>query len=117
MQYRDFFFPHNPATITVSREGGVAVHFCPGRGRVLQKIGGQARKIVCKGCFFGGSFEEANGFLTQLLAAAAPGEPGTLFLPGCEPFLAYLQEITTEANGDGRILPYVLTFLEGEATV
>jgi hypothetical protein len=115
MQYRDFFFPHNPASIAISREGANVTHFCPGRGEVHQRIGGRARRVVCKGCFFGGSFEEANGRLQEFLAVVSPGEPGTLFLPGCEPFLAYLKEVTTEASSDGRVLPYVMTFVEAEA--
>jgi hypothetical protein len=110
VQFRDFFFPHNPATITVSREGNHIAHFCPGHGEVLQRIGGGGRTVTLKGCFFGASYEQANAQLHELIAAA--NGPGTLFLPGCEPFLAELKELTTESAGDGRVIPYVIIFRE-----
>lgn len=114
MQYRDFIFRHNPQTITVTRRDGAVIHFCPGRGEVVQQLGGRCRTVKCQGSFFGDSFGEAVGQLEQFRQKADRAEAGTLFLPGIAPFPAYLQELCYEASGDGKIIPYTMTFIEAE---
>lgn len=114
MQFRDYIFRHNPASITVSGDSAAAVHFCPGRGEVVQHMGRRCRRVTCRGVFLGTSFEDAMAQLRQFRQTAAGGGAGTLFIPGVEPFPAHLKEFVFEAEGDGRILPYTMVFLEAE---
>lgn len=115
MQFRDYIFPHNPQSITVTRAAETAVHFCPGKGEVAQRLGASVRAVRCNGSFFGDSFEQAAAQLREFRSKAEREEPGTLFLPGSEPFAAHLRELTYEATGDGRIIPYSMLFVEAEA--
>lgn len=112
MQFRDYIFDHNPAKITVTRAEKAVRQFSPGRGEILQHLGRMARVVRCEGSFFGDSFATASARLDAFRRRAEGEEPGALFVPGEEPFLAYLQEFVFEAAGDGRIIPYAMTFLE-----
>lgn len=114
MQYRDFLFRNNPASITVTQGDRTAALLCPGRGEVVQRLGNAARTVRCEGAFFGGTFEEAAAQLEDFRRRAAGEGPGSLFLPGQAPFLAHLREFVYEAAGDGCILPYTMVFVEAE---
>lgn len=112
MQFRDYLFPHNPQSITVTQGAGAVVLFCPGKGEIVQNLGGKARVVRCAGSFFGESFGEAAAQLEAFRRGAERDAPGTLFLPGVEPFQAHLRELVFETSGDGRILPYTMLFVE-----
>lgn len=114
MQYRDFIFRHNPRSITVTHGNSAVTHFCPGRGEVVQRLGRSVRTVRCGGSFFGDSFEEVAAQLEQFRQTAGKEGPGTLMLPGVTPFEAYLREFVYEADGDGRVIPYTMTFAEAE---
>ena len=115
MQFRDFIFRHNPQTITVTQAAGTASHFCPGRGELIQNLGGRARTVRCQGSFWGNTFGEAVAQLEEFRRKAEREPAGALFIPGVAPFQAHLRELVFEAAGDGRIIPYTMVFVEAEA--
>lgn len=116
MQYRSFIFRNNPQNITLYQPNEVVAHFCPGAGDVVQRLGPRARTVRCQGSFFGPSYREAMKQLQDFRACVADGEKGMLLIPGMAPFLAYLKELTFDATGDGKIIPYTMLFTEaGEA--
>lgn len=112
MQFRDYMFPNNPQSIAVTQGAGAVTLFCPGKGEVVQNLGGNARVVRCTGSFFGECYAEAAAQLEQFRRKAERDEAGTLFLPGVEPFQAHLRELVFEATGDGRIIPYTMVFVE-----
>lgn len=114
MQYRDYIFTHNPQTIQITHGVGTVSLFCPGRGEVVQQLGGKANVVQCSGSFFGNSYAQALAELEAFRKSADANTPGSLFLPGMHPFFAYLREFVYEASGDGRIIPYTMTFVEAE---
>lgn len=116
MQFRDFIFRHNPERITVYQPSEIAAHFCPGWGEVTQRLGGKARTVRCQGSFFGVTFQEAMSQLQAFRAATADGKRGMLLVPGLAPFMAFLRELTFDAQGDGRIIPFTMVFVEAGGT-
>lgn len=113
LQFRDFIFRYNPEKITVSDSVNVVSHFCPGKAEITQDMGKNARVVTLNGSFWGDSFSDA---ISQLLDfRAKSGGIGMLFLPGVPPFPARLTELAFDAQGDGRIIPYTMRFLEAIA--
>jgi hypothetical protein len=110
MQYRDFVFPHNPASIEVSHGKNLQAYICPGKGEVLQEVGKAARVVICKGCFFGDTYAQARAQLDAFCAAAE--QPGMLYLPEATPFCAWLRDLKWSAEGAGQLLPYTMVFVE-----
>ena len=115
MQFRDFIFPHNPGSITVTQPGELAVHLCPGKGEVVQYLGARAKTVRCQGSFFGATFHEAVSQLQEFRERAGTAERGLLLIPGMQPFLAYLRELSFDSTGDGKIIPYTMVFVEAVA--
>lgn len=110
LQFKDFIFKNNPEKISVSDSKNVASHFCPGKAEITQDMGSKARSVTLSGSFWGGSFSEAMSQLIDFRARS--GGVGMLFLPGLPPFPARLTELAFDAQGDGRIIPYTMRFLE-----
>lgn len=114
MQFRDYIFANNPQTIQITHGAGTVTLFCPGKGEVVQQLGGKANVVRCTGSFFGSSYAQALAQVNAFQRSADKNTPGSLFLPGMKPFFAYLREFVYEANGDGRIIPYTMIFVEAE---
>lgn len=112
MQFREYVFPTNPRIIRCSAGQQVVSHFCPNRGDVVQHLGRRAQVIRCEGCFWGETLEAAAAQLSRFEAAARNQESGALYIPGRKPVIAYLESLEWEASGDGRVIYYVMTFLE-----
>ena len=112
MQFRDFIFPHNPATILVERLGRHASFFCPGHGEIVQTLGAGRRQVRCTGDFVCASAGESVALTASFEEQCADGKPGVLLLPGRAPMIAVLAEHSFQARGDGRVTPYFMRFLE-----
>jgi len=117
MQYGDYIFRHNPAKIRVTDQNNIGEFFCPGKGSVTQNLGQTPRKIVCGGSFTGITPREALEQAVEFRRKTLSQRPGMLFLPGMEPFMAQLREFILDAEGDGRVLPYSITFVEQGAAI
>ena len=70
------------------------------------------RGARCEGEVFGDTADTALDRLASLAAACAPGLRGTLYLPTGEQFTAAVSRFAYTAQGDGRVLAYVIDFLE-----
>jgi len=112
MQFKDFFFPHNPASIVVERRGRHAVFFCPGFGEVVQPLCGGNRQVRCIGDFVCASAEHTAALIAEFESKVAGHTPGVLVLPGMEPMVCLLAEHNFHARGDGRVRPYTMRFVE-----
>lgn len=97
----------------MSDSRNIVSHFCPGKAEISQDLGKNARAVTCSGSFWGYSFSEA---MNQLLEFRKRSDGvGMLYLPGVAPFPARLCELAFDAQGDGRIIPYTMRFLEETA--
>lgn len=114
MQFRDYIFRHNPQSVTITDGEAVVRHLCPGAGTYIQGLGKQARTVKCCGCFLGDTPEEAFALAAEFRQKTSASQAGMLFVPGLSPFPARLREFVLDAQGDGRALPYTITFLEQE---
>lgn len=112
MQFRDYFFRHNPAEIVISSSMKIVEDFCPGKGSLVRGLGKKARTITCKGSFVGATPALAMEQAAEFRRKTANEQAGMLFLPGMEPISARLRELVLEASGDGKVLPYAITFVE-----
>ena len=112
VQFKDFFFPHNPASIVVERAGRQAVFFCPGYGEVVQPLYSGRRQIRCTGDFVCASAAESAALIAEFERRAVGTTPGVLLLPGMEPMLCLLAQHSFAARGDGRVTPYSIRFIE-----
>ena len=112
MQFKDFFFAHNPASIVVERQGRRAVFFCPGFGEVVQPLCNGNRQVRCTGDFVCASAGHTSALITEFESKVAGKTPGVLVLPGMEPMTCLLAEYSFGARGDGRARPYVMRFIE-----
>lgn len=110
MQFRGYIFSTNPEKISVSETRNVARHICPGYAEISQDLGKKARVVTCTGSFWGESFSDAMRELLKFREQG--GGVGMLYLPGMAPFPARLAEIAYDAQGDGRIIPYSMRFIE-----
>ena len=112
MQFKDFFFPHNPASITIERLGRQAVFLCPGYGEIVQPLFEGRRQVRCAGDFVCVSAAESAALIAEFEAKVAEHTPGVLVLPGMEPLVCLLAEYAFQARGDGRVTPYTMRFVE-----
>ena len=112
MQFKEFFFPHNPASIVIERVGRRAVFLCPGHGEVVQPLYGGRRQIRCTGDFVCASAAESAALIAEFESKAVQVTPGVLVLPGMEPMTCLLAEHSFQARGDGRVIPYTMRFVE-----
>ena len=109
MRYKDFYFPHNPQKIQVDHGGRLAEHLCVGGRTVIQPLGRRRREVEAQGDLVG---PQAWRYLERLVQLAAQTDPGTLSLPGMDPFSAYCVGVDFLGEGDGQVLGYRIRFRE-----
>ena len=90
MRFRDFTWPHNPTALTLALERNVKETALPYRGSRLEDLGEAKRRITGEGYFTG---EDCGKQWRQLQAVFRRGGPGSLQLPGQEPFLAVMDSL------------------------
>jgi len=112
MQFRDFIFPHNPASITVENLGRHATFFCPGHGEVVQTLSSGRIRVRCTGDFICTDAGESAALIASFVEKCADGKSGFLAVPGYPPFLAVLAEHSFGARGDGRVTSYAMQFIQ-----
>ena len=112
VQFGEFVFPHNPASMVVERLGRQAIFFCPGHGEVVQPMHRGRRQIRLAGDFVCASATGSAALIAKFEAAVAGHTPQVLLLPGIEPMVCLLVEHVFQARGDGRVTPYTMRFIE-----
>ena len=112
VQFGEFVFPHNPASIVVERVGRRAVFFCPGHGEVVQPLHEGSRQVRLGGDFVCATAAGSAALIAEFERRAVGTTPGVLLLPGMEPIICLLAEHTFQARGDGRVIPYTMRFIE-----
>ena len=100
MQYGEFVFPHNPRRIELSYTGTLAPQVFPGCGAAVQELGPRCRVARCEG---------------EVSAACTGGGFALLYLPAGGSFEAAVSRFAYTAQGDGRVLTYMLEFVERAA--
>lgn len=112
MKYKDFEWKHNPETIEITLERGLRRHLVPYVGGLVQDMGGAGRVIKGSGCFFG---EECLLTFLELSAVLDEHGPGTLSLPGLEPFSAVVRSYGLSCEPGPELVRYQFEFWETAA--
>ena len=108
LQFGTYQFPYNPRRIQLSREPNLVEHILPGQGWAPQTLGEGPRKVHCQGELLGNTPQQTAELL-EALWAGCQGEQ-TLTLPHGESFLAVVERLFWDAQGDGRVLSYEVAF-------
>lgn len=112
MRFRDFTWPHNPTALTLGLERNLRETALPYRGSRVEDLGVAKRKITGEGYFTG---EGAKSQWNALQEVFRRGGPGSLQLPGEEPFLAVMDSLKLlGAPGEG-LIHYSFGFTEYRA--
>lgn len=111
MQYKDYTWPHNPRTYTISFERKVALHKVPFGRYALQDLGLGRRVMKGEGEFFG---PEAYAEFQKLASVFYDGGPGTLIHPLWQSAQAYLVELRLAQEPRKDYVAYAFTFWEDE---
>lgn len=109
MRYKDYLFPHNPASIRISAQAALAMAQCPGHAPAVQHMGRGRRVITGSGSFFG---EDALEQYRRLEAVFRQKSSGLLQLPGLHSVMAYFARLECDAKGDGSVIEYSFEFWE-----
>lgn len=112
MRFRDFTWPHNPTALTLALERNVKETALPYRGSRLEDLGEAKRRITGEGYFTG---EGCGEQWRQLQAVFRRGGPGSLQLPGQEPFLAVMDSLKLLGAPGEELIHYSFGFTEHRA--
>ncbi len=113
MSYKNYIWPRNPETVTVSRTKNVGRYAIPHAGNVLQDLGTGSRTVRGSGTFSG------NGCAAEfqkLAAVFAEEGAGQLLLPGMAPFSAVFSSLTAKGDPHPDRVGYEFEFLEDGST-
>ena len=112
MQFGDYIFKYNPEKIEVLQGESLVEHFFPGKGMAVQNMGRKTRKIKCYGVFTGKKLADTLSQIDIFTKRHTTGTAKMLFVPGIEPFYAVVKEFAVDMQGDGRLIPYTILFVE-----
>ena len=112
MQYKDYIWPHNPKTYTISYERKVAVHKVPFGRYVMQDLGLGRRVMRGEGEFYG---DGAYGEFKKLASVFYYGGPGTLIHPVWQSANAYFVELSLAQEPRKDYVKYTFTFWEDDS--
>ncbi len=109
MSFKDFIWPDNPVSLTVSGGRNVRETEIPYAGTRTVDMGAKKRRVTGEGYFTG---ETCWKLWNSLYAAYAQGGPGALRLPGQEPFLAVLDSLKLMGAAGKNLVKYAFSFTE-----
>ena len=113
MSFKDYVWPRNPETVTVSRSKNVGSYRIPYAGNTLQDLGGGSRSVKGSGVFTGSG---CAGEFQRLAAVFSAEGPGQLLLPGMTPFPAVFSSLTRKGDARPDRIGYGFEFLEDGAS-
>lgn len=109
MRYKDYIWPHNPATYSISYERQVAVHKVPFGRYCTQDLGLTCRVMRGEGVFAGeGAYEEFKALATVFYG----GGPGLLIHPVWQVSSAYFTALRLEQEPLPDYVRYSFEFRE-----
>lgn len=109
MRYKQFTWPNNPQTYTVSFLRQTAVHKIPHGDYVVEDLGSGCRCIRGEGEFFG---PDAYETFQKLAEVFQEGGPGMLFHPVWTTTSAYFTELKLKQEPRTDYVAYAFTFVE-----
>lgn len=109
MSFKNYIWPRNPETVTVSRTKNVGKYPIPHAGNVLQDFGAGSRTVRGSGAFSGEGCEEEFRKLAALFTQEGAGQ---LLLPGMAPFSAVFSSLTQKGDPRPNHIGYEFEFLE-----
>ncbi len=109
MRFKDFTWPNNPTTLTVSDSRSVRETLLPYAGTRTVDLGRQKRKVTGEGYFTG---EDCWDRWNALRDAYSQDGPGNLQLPGQEPFLAVMDSLKLIGAAGKNLVKYAFSFTE-----
>ena len=109
MRYKNYIWPHNPATYSISYERQVAVHKVPFGRYCMQDLGMSCRVIRGQGEFAG---EDAYEEFKRLASAFYEDGPGLLVHPLWQVANAYFVSLRVEQEPRPDYVRYAFTFWE-----
>lgn len=109
MSFRGFTWKNNPTALTVSDGRNVKETTLPYAGTRAEDLGRQKRRVAGEGYFAGEDCWEQWNALRQVYSK---GGPGSLRLPGQEPFLAVMDGLKLIGAAGKDLIKYAFSFLE-----
>ena len=109
MRYKDYIWPHNPATYSITFERQIAVHKVPFGQYYMQDLGQGCRVMRGQGEFSGsGAYDEFK----KLASVFYGGEPGLLIHPLWQVSNAYFTSLKLEQEPLPNYVRYSFEFRE-----
>lgn len=109
MKYKDFVFDYNPKQINIENRKNLVEIKLPFLGSVIQDLGREKRVVTGNGEFFGSDCIEKFNELSRL---SQDNQSGFLFIPGIDPFRAFLKNIKMSADPTPNLISYSFEFWE-----
>ena len=109
MRYKDYIWPHNPTTYSITYERQVALHKVPFGRYYMQDLGQSCRVMRGEGVFYGeGAYDEFKKLATVFYG----GGPGLLIHPVWQISNAYFTSLRLEQEPLPDYVRYSFTFHE-----
>lgn len=112
MRFKDFTWEDNPTALTVSDERNLKEVVLPYAGTRTEDLGRQKRRVTGEGYFAGESCWERWNALREVYSR---GGPGSLQLPGQEPFLAVMDGLKLIGAAGKDLVKYAFSFTEHQS--
>lgn len=109
MRFRDYTWRNNPTALTVSAGRNVRETALPYAGSRMEDLGESKRRIAGEGYFTG---EDCWDQWNTLREVFSRGGPGSLQLPGQEPFPAVMDSLKLIGAAGKNLVKYAFTFTE-----
>jgi LysM repeat protein len=109
MSYKDYIWPCNPETVTVSRAKSIGKYPIPHAGNTLQDLGKGSRTVSGSGAFAGAGCAQK---FQKLAAVFSEQGAGQLILPGMAPFSAIFFSLTQKGDPRPNRIAYEFEFWE-----
>jgi len=112
MSFKDFTWRNNPTSLTVSAARNLRETVLPYAGTKAEDLGQQKRRVAGEGYFTG---EDCWEQWNALKNTYSRGGPGSLRLPGQEPFLAVMDSLKLIGVSGKNLVKYSFSFTESRA--
>lgn len=112
MSFKDFTWRNNPTSLTVSAARNLRETVLPFAGTRTEDLGQRKRQVAGEGYFTGEDCWEQWNALKRVYSL---GGPGSLRLPGQEPFLAVMDSLKLIGSAGKNLIKYAFSFTEYRA--